>query len=48
MIRLYGQDMASSVASLAGRYVADHPKDAFAWLYYGASLAQTSRYTEAT
>src|SRR4051812_28397433 len=47
MVRLYRRDMAAAVASLARRYVADHPKDAFAWLYYGAALGQTSRYAEA-
>lgn len=47
MIRLYRRHTAGSVASLAGQYVADHPKDGFAWLYYGAALGQMSRYSEA-
>lgn len=47
IMRLFGRDMFASTALLAQRYVAEHPKVAIAWLYYGASLAQMSRYTEA-
>ena len=45
--RLYGRDMVASSARLAQLHVADHPKRAIAWLYYGASLGQMSRYPEA-
>jgi tetratricopeptide (TPR) repeat protein len=45
--RLYDRDMVASTALLARRYLADHPKDGPAWLYYGASLGQLSRYTQA-
>ena len=48
IMRLYERDMVASTAILARRFVADHPKDAIAWLIYGVSLAQMSRYTEAS
>lgn len=47
IVRLYGRDMAASTALLAKRYVLNHPKHAIAWLFYGASLGQMSRYPEA-
>jgi tetratricopeptide (TPR) repeat protein len=47
MVRLYEQDMVASAALLARGYVVEHPEDAYVWIYYGASLAQMSRFTEA-
>lgn len=47
IMRLYGIGMVASTALLAERHVAAHPKAAIAWLFYGASLAQMSRYPEA-
>jgi tetratricopeptide (TPR) repeat protein len=45
--RLYRRGMIASTARLAQHYVAENPKRGIAWLYYAASLAQMSRYSEA-
>src|SRR5262245_29000291 len=45
--RLYGGDMIVSTAHLALLYLADKPERAIAWIYYGAAVAELSRYSEA-